>query len=124
MDLLIAFLATLWVHFAFVASGWMVSLFPDQLETFCPRTLLCRGRLWDAFTDPVDPEILRDIYFGTVMGASALLPMLYHMLLALSALARSDYSRLFRGVAKGLHRNATGLGKQITNGWQTSDRRR
>jgi hypothetical protein len=88
VDLVIAGLAALWVLFAFVASGWVVALVLQRPETFASRTVLYQGRFWDAFEDPFAPGNIRNIYFGTIMGASALLPTLCHLFLAMRSLVR------------------------------------
>ena len=82
VDLLIAVLATFWVLFAFVASGWMVSLILERPETFAYRTELYEGRFWSVLLNPFAPDNIRNIYFGLIMGASALLPTLCHLYMA------------------------------------------
>lgn len=89
IDLAIAVLATFWVLFAFMISGWIVGFILVRPETLEARTLLYEGRFWSALNDPFSPENIRNIYFGIIMGASALLPTLFHMLLAVRALVRS-----------------------------------
>ena len=89
VDLVIAVLATFWVLFAFMVSGWVVSLILALPETFEARTALYQGRLWSVFNDPFNADNLRNIYFGMVMGASALLPTLFHLFLAGKSLVRS-----------------------------------
>jgi hypothetical protein len=88
VDFVIAILAGLWVLFAFVASGWIVALVLQRPETFASRTELYQGRFWSAFEDPFAPDNLRNIYFGIIMGGSALLPTLCHIYLAVRALLR------------------------------------
>ena len=89
IDLLIAMLATLWVVFAFVVSGWLVaSVLPIQ-ETLSDRAALYQERAWVAFFNPFAAESLRTIYFGVVMGASALIPTIIHVALAVMAFSRS-----------------------------------
>lgn len=88
VDLVIAVLAGLWVLFAFVASGWVVSLVLQRPESFSSRTVLYEGRFWSAFQDPFAPQNLRNIYFGVIMGGSALLPTLFHIYLAGRAVLR------------------------------------
>ncbi|MFP6734342.1 MAG: hypothetical protein VB959_10915 [Rhodospirillales bacterium] len=89
VDLAIAVLATFWVLLAFMVSGWIVSLVLAIPETFESRTVLYQGRLWNILNDPFGAENLRNMYFGIIMGASALLPTLFHLLLAVKSLVRS-----------------------------------
>jgi len=94
VDLLIAALATLWVLFAFVASGWIVSLVLERPETFTSRTLLYEGRVWSVLLNPFDPNNIRNVYFGLIMGASALLPTLCHLYLAGLSVLRSALTQI------------------------------
>ena len=94
VDLLIAILATFWVLFAFIISGWLVSLVLEQPETIDYRLSLYEGRAWSAMLNPFGSENIKNIYFGVVMGASALLPTLFHAFLAL----RSGALILFRRI--------------------------
>ena len=82
IDILIAILATFWVLFAFVVSGWLVSFVLAIPETMNSRTTLYQGRLADLFSDPFGADNLRNVYSGVIMGASALLPTLFHLFLA------------------------------------------
>jgi hypothetical protein len=82
IDLLIAFLATLWVLFAFMLSGWLVSFVLAIPETMGARATLYEGRVMDIFSSPFNSNNLKNTYFGTIMGASALLPTLFHLFLA------------------------------------------
>ena len=82
-------LATFWVLFVFMVSGWIVNLVLAIPETFEARTVLYQGRLWSVFNDPFSADNLRNIYFGVIMGASALLPTLFHLFLAGKSLVRS-----------------------------------
>jgi len=94
IDIVIAWLAALWVLFAFVLSGWIVSLLLQRPETFAFRTDLYQGRLWEAWRNPFGYENIRNIYFGVVMGASALLPTLCHLFLAARSMLRWAFARL------------------------------
>ncbi len=82
VDVLIAILASLWVLFVFMMSGWLVSYALAVPETIGSRFQLYEGRVATAFFDPLSPESLRNIFFGMVMGASALLPTLLHVFMA------------------------------------------
>ena len=94
VDLVIAVLAGLWVLFAFIVSGWLVSAVLQIPETFGSRTSLYQGRLWSALLNPFEGDNFRNIYFGIVMGASALLPTLCHLFLAARAFGRWAAQRL------------------------------
>lgn len=85
IDLLIAIAATAWVLFVFMVSGWLVNLALSLPETLGQREELYKGRFWSALMDPLHPENLRNMYFGIVMGASAMLPTLIHLYHALRA---------------------------------------
>jgi len=78
VDIGIAILATFWVLFVFLVSGWLVSLIIAQPESLSSRTSLYQGRLYAALMDPFASGNLKNIYFGVIMGASALLPTLVH----------------------------------------------
>ncbi|MDV7339287.1 hypothetical protein RYZ26_06760 [Terasakiella sp. A23] len=98
VDLFIAILATFWVLFAFVASGWLVNIVLDNPETFNQRTALYEGRVWNAIFNPFAENNIKNVYFGVLMGASALLPTLLHISMASAAafkwgLGRFAYSK-------------------------------
>lgn len=78
IDIVIAILATFWVLFVFMVSGWLVSFIITQPETLGARADLYSGRIYDALRNPFSYGNLRNIYFGVIMGASALLPTLVH----------------------------------------------
>lgn len=78
VDIVIAILATFWVLFVFMISGWLVSFIVTQPETLGYRAHLYSSRIHDALTNPFSEGNLRNIYFGIIMGASALLPTLIH----------------------------------------------
>lgn len=98
IDLVIAVLATFWVLFVFIVSGWLVDLVLAQPETLMDRRHLYQGRLRGVLLNPFSLESIRNIYFGTLMGASALIPTLLHMFLACRSILRSgvNYLRLVR----------------------------
>ena len=89
VDLFIAVLATFWVLFAFMFSGWIVSLVLQNPETMSDRTGLYQSRLANVLENPFSRESLRNMYFGMIMGASALLPTLFHMGMAARSVQRS-----------------------------------
>jgi hypothetical protein len=88
-DLLIAIFASLWVLFVFTISGWVVSYVLANPETIGSRVWLYEGRVESAFYNPFNPDNLRNIYFGIIMGASALLPTLLHISMACLSFLRS-----------------------------------
>ncbi|NQV55730.1 MAG: hypothetical protein HQ503_07715 [Rhodospirillales bacterium] len=89
VDLLIAIAATFWVLLVFVVSGWIVNQILANPETFEARTVLYEGRFLEALTDPFGQQNVRNIYFGVIMGVSALLPTLFHAFLAIRAMGQS-----------------------------------
>ncbi len=89
IDFLIAVLASFWVLFVFTISGWVVSYMLANPETIGSRVWLYGGRLEGVLLDPFNPDSLRQIYFGMVMGASALIPTLLHLYLACQSFLRS-----------------------------------
>lgn len=94
IDFLIAIAASFWVLFVFMISGWVVNQILSNPETMGARVWLYEGRLASAFFDPLNPDNLRNIYFGVVMGASALLPTLLHLCLACQSFLKSGAVRL------------------------------
>lgn len=89
VDLAIAALATLWVLFVFSISGWLVSLATIAPEALSDRNAVYQERLVRALQDPTGQEELRNIYFGLLMGMSAMLPTLTHVYLSLRAVGDS-----------------------------------
>ncbi len=79
-DLIIAVLATFWVLFVFSFSGWLVSLTEPVKETLSDRNDAYRSRALIALQHPVDN--VRNIYFGIIMGVSAMLPTCIHLYMA------------------------------------------
>ncbi len=97
LDLVIAILATFWVLFVFSFSGWIVQLFePVQLmEKGGPQDLVSRsdvyaGLLASAIEKPT--ENTRNIYFGLIMGVSAMLPTCGHVLMFIISFFRTIIS--------------------------------
>ena len=88
IDILIAIMASFWVLFVFAISGWVVSYILANPETIGSRIWLYEGRVESAIFNPLNPDNLRNIYFGIVMGASALLPTLLHLFLACRSFLR------------------------------------
>lgn len=83
LDLVIAFLATMWVVLVFVVSGWAMSYILGNPEQLSSRSNVYHGRLLQALLFPF--ENIRNIYFGLIMGISAALPSCVHFLLFLRA---------------------------------------
>ena len=92
VDLLIAVAATFWILFVFSISGWLVSVFSDekmvQVQLANNETLSDRGKLYekrvaDAINNPTGENELKNIYFGIVMGLSAMIPTAVHISCAL-----------------------------------------
>ena len=82
VDLIIAIIATWWVLFVFSLSGWLVSLVQHTPESLAERAFVYEERLVDAVQDPTSTQNLKNIYFGAVMGISAMLPTLTHLYLS------------------------------------------
>ncbi|MAF49052.1 MAG: hypothetical protein QF393_20905 [Rhodospirillales bacterium] len=96
VDLIIAVVATFWVLFVFVVSGWIVNLILANPETFEARTVLYENRFLGALTDPFGARNARNIYFGVIMGVSALLPTLFHVYLAVRSMGQSVFAAVVR----------------------------
>ena len=77
LDLILAFLATMWVLLVFIVSGWVLSFILGIPEGLHDRSAVYQGRLLEALLRPF--ENIRNIYFGTIMGISAALPSIIHM---------------------------------------------
>ena len=83
LDLVIAFLATMWVVLVFIVSGWVMSYILGNPEQLSDRSYVYQGRLLQALLYPF--ENIRNIYFGLIMGFSAALPSCIHFLLFVRA---------------------------------------
>ena len=84
VDFLIAIVATWWVLFVFTFSGWIIS----QFDARPARALLYRSQLYEdraleALRNPATSW--RNIYFGLLMGASAMIPTTIHISLSFKA---------------------------------------
>lgn len=86
IDFVIAIIATFWVLFAFIASGWVVNLVLENPETFNQRTDLYQGRVDQMLANPFNENNLKNMYFGFLMGASAFIPTLVHIGMAILSL--------------------------------------
>jgi hypothetical protein len=83
VDLIIAIVATWWVLFVFSISGWIVSWIQNNPESLTNRSYVYERRLVDAIQNPTQRDNLKNIYFGTVMGISAMLPTLTHLIMSI-----------------------------------------
>ena len=94
LDLVIAILATFWVLFVFSFSGWIVQFWePIQHvhQDLVSRNEEYTEMLVDALERPTDNK--RNIYFGLIMGVSAILPTCCHISMFLMSLYRTMFLR-------------------------------
>lgn len=94
VDLVIAVLASLWVLFVFMVSGWLVGFVLENPETMAFRTHLYGSRLQGVLNNPFSTSSIKNVYFGVIMGASALIPTLLHLFLAGRSFLRLGVVRL------------------------------
>jgi hypothetical protein len=57
---------------------------------------LYENRFLGALTDPFGARNARNIYFGVIMGVSALLPTLFHVYLAVRSMGQSVFAAVVR----------------------------
>ena len=76
IDLLIAILATFWVVYVFSVSGWLVQWFEARAGAYEVRADRYEQMVLDAVAAPTENK--RNIYFGLIMGISAMFPTLIH----------------------------------------------
>lgn len=100
IDFLIAVAATFWVLFVFSISGWIVSFMPTEKEVVSkseplpvvkPQSLELRNKVYTdraiaAINNPTGKEEMKNIYFGIVMGLSAIIPTCVHIFCGLFSL--------------------------------------
>jgi len=94
IDVLIAVAATFWVLFVFSISGWIVKSIFIKTEdktivvakTLEQRNQLYAGRAMAAVKNPTGKEEMKNIYFGLIMGLSAIIPTCVHITCALFSL--------------------------------------
>ena len=84
IDLFIAIIATFWVLFVFIISGWIVHALTPAAPVFGEENLVSRqtrysDMLINALLHPF--ENIRNIYFGLIIGLSASLPTFIHLAL-------------------------------------------
>ncbi|MEC7988289.1 MAG: hypothetical protein VX278_24190 [Myxococcota bacterium] len=84
IDGLIAILASLWVLFVFIVSGWLISYVLGTPEGLGSRGELYSNRILYALKYPL--RNMKNIYFGTMMGCSAALPTFVHVWMCLRSL--------------------------------------
>lgn len=85
VDIVIAIVATWWVLFVFSFSGWLISLIQHSPESLVGRADKYEARVIAAVTDPTQKDNLKNIYFGVVVGISAMLPTFTHLFLSVQA---------------------------------------
>ncbi len=98
IDALIAIAATFWVLFVFSISAWIVSFIPSdpkpvakneikiEVQSLSDREKLYEGRVVAAINNPTGDDEMKNIYFGLVMGFSAIIPTAVHISCALFSL--------------------------------------
>ena len=96
IDIFIALLATLWVVFVFIVSGWLVSYVDtfgqpaNIIESYDHETKINKradkylNKVNDALINP--SKNINNIYFGLIMGLSAIIPTLVHFSMFCKAL--------------------------------------
>ncbi len=96
IDLMIAIVATFWVLFVFSFSSWLIRLTEgsELVAELGVRQDVYQERLQSALRNPWGSK--RNIYFGIVMGVSAMLPTCFHLYTALKAIFRIESKRLER----------------------------
>ncbi len=85
VDIVIAIVATWWVLFVFSFSGWLISFIQQSPESLAVRANQYEARVVAAVTNPTSRDSIRNIYFGIVVGISAMLPTFTHLYLSLRA---------------------------------------
>lgn len=83
IDLIIAILATFWVLFVFTFSGWFINYVQATPQSLSGRTDRYQQMATDALANPTGN--LRNIYFGLIMGISAMIPTCTHIFMFLRA---------------------------------------
>ena len=95
IDLVIAVLATLWVILVFIISGWTVSFIEtlgqseELIQTYDHETNI--NKRADKYVSTVNDALknpsknIQNIYFGLIMGNSAMLPTMIHFMMFLKS---------------------------------------
>ena len=81
VDIVIACFATMWVLFVFIFSGWLIGFLLSNPESLIGRKELYEGRVISALNNPSGTKEIKNIFFGVVMGFSAMLPTVFHIYL-------------------------------------------
>ena len=81
IDFLIACIATMWVLFVFIFSGWLISFLILNPENLLLRKDIYEERVISAINNPTGKSEFKNIFFGIIMGLSAMLPTLLHLYL-------------------------------------------
>ncbi|MEL6940928.1 MAG: hypothetical protein AAFO84_17235 [Cyanobacteria bacterium J06598_1] len=91
VDVLIAIAATGWVLMVFSVSGWLVSQLLVHMTPSADTVSLAQSsikyesRATAALRDPLGRDNIKNIYFGVIMGFSAMIPTLTHLYLSARA---------------------------------------
>ena len=95
IDLVIAVLATFWVILVFIVSGWAVSFIDtlgqsaELIQTYDHETNI--NKRTDKYVNTVNEALknpsknIQNIYFGLIMGISAMLPTMFHFMMFLKS---------------------------------------
>lgn len=83
IDLIIAILATIWVVYVFSVSGWLIQWIDATPSNLIARTDRYEQMVADAVANPTNN--LRNIYFGLIMGISAMIPTCIHITMFIQA---------------------------------------
>jgi hypothetical protein len=88
IDLVIAILATFWVLFVFTFSSWAIRYIEPTVFVYdiSQRQEIYEQRVISAIAEP--GKNIRNIYFGLLMGISAMLPTLTHIFYAIKSSSR------------------------------------
>ena len=88
VDLIMAIIATWWVLLVFSLSGWLVSLVQQTPESLAQRSYVYEQRFVQAVKEPTAIQNLKNIYFGVIMGISAMLPTFTHSIMSLYSVSK------------------------------------
>ena len=93
IDLVIALLATLWVLLVFSFSSWLIRHFDviADVQELAARQSVYQDRVMAALREPT--RNLRNIYFGLVMGTSAMIPSLVHLAMGARSVLAASFTR-------------------------------
>ena len=95
IDLVIATLATFWVILVFIVSGWVISFIEtighseELIQTYDHETNI--NKRTDKYVSTVNDALknpsknIQNIYFGLIMGISAMLPTMIHFMMFLKS---------------------------------------